>query len=267
MRRLLIALPLLLAACAGTSQPQDTPQPTAAEATADKLSPRQAYEEAIRLRDSNQLAEAEAHLYSSARRGYSDAQYELAIWLFTARNGREDQAEGAQWMEKAAGAGHVDARRLVWQLYLFGQGVEQSNERAFDWLKIAAEHGDAEVIYHLGLAYFDGIGTERDPVKAAEQFLLAADKGHGGACYYLGVMHLEGEGVQKNDQDAFAWFSTGAGFKHPACYLGMGDCYRDGRGVEKSIKKARDWYTLVLLATEDGDLLDAATNRLADLGP
>lgn len=260
--RLVLIMPLLIAACASTP-----PGPSPQRRTADELEPRRAYEQAIRLRDGNQLSRAEEYLYSAAERGYAEAQFELGVWLFTCRNGREDSAEAAGWNEKAATQGHADALRLNWQLYLFGKGVPQDSARAFQWLQKAAELGDAELLYHMGLAHFDGIGTPSDPAQAAQWFQKAAEKGHGGACYYLGVMHLEGIGVVPNDTNAISWFSTGAALKHPACYLGLGDCYRDGRGTARDLDKARGWYKLVLLTSDDGELLAAATQRLNDLGP
>lgn len=258
--RLPIILLLLLAGCA--SQPAPVQQPS----VYDQLTPEQAWQRGIELRDANQLDEALRHFRSAAERGHREAQFEIGLWYMTGdRALPRDFDQAAPWVEKAAAQGQPDALAYIWQLYFYGKGVGQSDAAAFKWLQRWAGTGNPEAAYRLGLFHYEGIATPVDHQKAAAWFLDAGAEGVPGACYYLGVMHLDGDGVQQSDEDALYWFERGAAEGHPASMLAMGDMNRDGRGRERNPYQARQWYQKAAEQTEDPDVKAAAHERLKQL--
>ena len=63
-------------------------------------------------------------------------------------------------------------------LYLRGQGVPQSNERAVEWLKRAVLHGNMSAQAMLGLCHEDGIGcVPKDYLEARRLYTLASAQG------------------------------------------------------------------------------------------
>ncbi|MCB9895970.1 MAG: sel1 repeat family protein [Planctomycetes bacterium] len=267
MRLLLITL-LALGLCACSSTERSDPPPDTVSRTGDEeaLTPEEAYRRGMELRDANEFEEARKFMLSAAERGHAEAQFELGLWYMTGNRGVEvDFKQAALWVEKAAEKGQRDALTYIWQLYLFGKGVGQSDAKAYVWLQRSAGTGDPEASYRLGLFHYEGIATPQDHAEAAVWFLDAADRGVPGACYYLGVMHLDGDGVQQSDEDAFYWFERGAAGEHPASMLAMGDLHRDGRGVEKDTEQAKTWYRKAFAQSEDPEVRIAAEERLKQL--
>lgn len=60
-------------------------------------------------------------------------------------------------------------------MYAAGQGVEQSDSRAFGWYLKAAEAGDRLSMSEVARAYAEGIGTEPDQDRADYWNSMAAD--------------------------------------------------------------------------------------------
>lgn len=258
--RLPIILLLCLAGCASSPAPVQQPSEY------DQLTPEQAWQRGIELRDTNQLDEALAHFRSAAERGHPEAQFEIGLWYMTGdRALPRDFDLAAPWVEKAAAQGQPDALAYIWQLYFYGTGVGQSDAAGFKWLQRWAGTGNPEAAYRLGLFHYEGIATPVDHEKAAVWFKDAGAEGVPGACYYLGVMHLEGDGVQQNDEDAHYWFERGAAASHPASLLAMGDLNRDGRGTKQDLNQARQWYQKAAEQTEDQEVKAAAQERLKQL--
>ncbi|MBQ5754332.1 MAG: SEL1-like repeat protein, partial [Oscillospiraceae bacterium] len=61
----------------------------------------------------------------------------------------KDPAAAEKWFLKAADAGSFAAPGRLAALYLAGEGVEQSNEKAIFWYKKALENGDPSAVGHL----------------------------------------------------------------------------------------------------------------------
>lgn len=73
----------------------------------------------------------------AAEQGHSDAQYHIGVYKFVSK----DYKQAAKWYLKAAERGHEKAQAAVGFMYYEGQGVLQSNKKAYIWHAIAAING------------------------------------------------------------------------------------------------------------------------------
>ena len=105
-------------------------------------------------------------------------------------------SDAAQYLQKAADAGHVPGMATLATMLLKGQGVARNPNRAAEWFEKAANQGNVDSQAILGLLYFNGIGVARDPVKARIWLTKAARQGDKQAAWVLdnlverGVMRL-----------------------------------------------------------------------------
>ena len=65
-------------------------------------------------------------------------------------------------------------------MYLYGDGVDQNYEKAFELFKRAAEAGNVESMHNLGAMYDNGDGVPQDKAKALEWFAKAEAAGYTG---------------------------------------------------------------------------------------
>jgi TPR repeat protein len=70
-------------------------------------------------------------------------------------------------------------------MYLDGEGLPQSYEKAFELFTSAAEEGDVEASFTLAYMYLDGKGLPQSLEKAVELFTVAAHQGYEGAIAML----------------------------------------------------------------------------------
>ena len=63
--------------------------------------------------------------------------------------------------------------------HIYGDGVAEDNELAFELLIRAHEMGHIEASYNLGICFHYGFGTEIDLAMAFKLYLEAASAGHG----------------------------------------------------------------------------------------
>lgn len=73
------------------------------------------------------------------------------------------------------------AQTQLGDLYMQGQGVDQSHERAMLWYRQAARQNDARAQFNLGNMYLLGEGVLQDDETARDWYALAAAQGHAGA--------------------------------------------------------------------------------------
>ncbi|MBP6437528.1 MAG: sel1 repeat family protein, partial [Paludibacteraceae bacterium] len=86
---------------------------------------------------------------------------------------------------------------LSFTLYLFISPVFADQE-SFQETKIRATQGDARAQYNLGWMYDNGQGVTQSDSKAFEWYSKAAAQGNAKAQYNLGWMYGNGQGVEKN---------------------------------------------------------------------
>ena len=110
-------------------------------------------------------------------------------------------AENADAIREAAGQGNPQAQAKLASLYLLGRdGVEKDEKLAAEWMEKAANQGlvDAQVV--MGALYDKGMGVTGDRDKATQWYEKAAAKGHGTSLAILGKNDAAQGSVQFNYQ-------------------------------------------------------------------
>jgi TPR repeat protein len=83
------------------------------------------------------------------------------------------------WLEKqSARLGYSNAQYLLALCYTNGQGIPKDNFEAIRWLTEAVKNGNVDAECELGMRYLDGIGIPSDSKKAYELFFKSAQKGN-----------------------------------------------------------------------------------------
>lgn len=103
------------------------------------------------------------------------AAHETAMLYEYGRNGIDvDVVAAAEWFEKAAQAGHVEAMAELGLCYELGCGVEQSDEQALDWYTKAANLGHATAKFSVGEAFEEARGVPQSDEEACLWYYRAA---------------------------------------------------------------------------------------------
>ncbi|HZF70056.1 MAG TPA: tetratricopeptide repeat protein [Sulfuricurvum sp.] len=82
--------------------------------------------------------------YTEALRGDQVSQFNVGVIYERGIGVEQNQSMAAQWYEKAAEQGHVDAQYNLAIMYVSGRGVDQNTSAGMMWLANAAKHGDKE---------------------------------------------------------------------------------------------------------------------------
>jgi uncharacterized protein len=129
-------------------------------------------------------------------------------------------------LEDAARDGDVGAAWKLGRMYADGDGVEQSDRRAFEYFRTLADShaeetpGTAPAVFvgkafvEVGSYYLTGIANyiKPDAARAHQMFSYAASYfGDPDAQYRLGRTYLDGQGTAKSPKHAARWLSYAAG--------------------------------------------------------
>lgn len=158
------------------------------------------------------------------------------------KDGRVDTNHPAG-IEKIAAkaAGHIGL------IYLRGEGVEQSFEKAFMWFRRGRVNGDALCQYQIGLMYLHGYGVEQDALKAATYFSAASEQDYPAAQTRLGALFLD----QGDVATATKYFDLAARYGWMEAYYYLAEIFDAGVGKERHCGMATAYYKMVAEKAED----------------
>jgi TPR repeat protein len=171
-----------------------------------------------------------------------------------------DTKAGLSALEYAAANGQPIAAWKLGRMYAEGDGVKQSDLRAFEYFRgIADTHADelpgtaqarfvASAFVALGSYYLDGIpnsGVKADVDRAREMFAYAASYfGDPDAQYQLGRMYLDGHGGLKEPKQAARWLSLAAHKGQYQAQAVLGAMLFKGEYVPRQGPRGLMWLTL-----------------------
>jgi TonB family protein len=171
-----------------------------------------------------------------ANDGAIDAQIMLARMYLHGTGVREDAAQGATWMRKAAEQGSTVAEYQAGVLSEAGIGVPKDYAAAANWFRKAAHQRHAEAAFNLALLYQSGLGVERDPAMALRWIDAAIE--------YLAPVSAElfGRGYAATRDSILAGLSPGqaelaSGIESPDAPVVRG-YFRNRKVVEKAADAA-----------------------------
>ena len=168
------------------------------------------------------------------------------------------------WYEAAAKLGNTKAQLVLADLYLRGEGVAQSYEKAGALYRQAAVEGNAPMAqYALGVLLERGEGVKEDALEALLWYKRAARAGHALAMYRAGLAHAKGGKVAQDYALAreFLTSAAKAGIADAGYELGL--IHEKGLGGEKNLARAFDVYAAAAAAGHQKSL--AALGRLTPL--
>lgn len=207
---------------------------------------------------------ADRDFYKNAIGGDAEAQLKLGKMLLSRDREldyTEDRLQAAEWLEKAARQGNVEAMYQLGECYSepFSYSEEESQEeaiqrldKAFDWYLKAAQNGNVLSQLEVAKRYDDMLEKEL----AELWFRKAAEGGNAEAQNRLGNYCLD----NGKEREAFDWFSKAASQNYYFSYENLGDCYLNGKGVGKDPQQGVYWLEE---AIDAGDL--SVANILGNL--
>jgi TPR repeat protein len=120
-----------------------------------------------------------AALYYSAgaEGGDTFSKFSLANWFYSGRGMKMDKKRAFQLQLEAATDGHPGAMFNVGSHYISGEGIDKADlTLAAEWFEKSANLGFMQARVNLGSMYRDGLGVNRDLYKAVEIFKIGSDK-------------------------------------------------------------------------------------------
>lgn len=150
-------------------------------------------------------------LERAAEAGHADARYAAACFYSSRRRqDRLDSAKAMYWFEQAEQ--HQDKRIYMWlgNMYYYRAGVVKNKARAEAYYRKGDSCGDARCARNLGIMHFNRDVAERSDEKSTTALLNKAVQG---GCYnayvWLGTMYLHGTHVSVNYPQAITYFQKG----------------------------------------------------------
>uniref|UniRef100_K7FGD6 DAP3 binding cell death enhancer 1 n=1 Tax=Pelodiscus sinensis TaxID=13735 RepID=K7FGD6_PELSI len=124
------------------------------------------------------LAKAALYYHRAASNEHPMAQYRYAKFLL--RHGLQTKGADVQkavaLLEKAAGTGLVEAQAYLGVLYM--KEPQAVTQKALKYLWLAAKNGDSQSRYHVGVCYEKGLGVQRNFAEAMEHYQHSAAAGN-----------------------------------------------------------------------------------------
>ncbi len=172
--------------------------------------------------------------------GVASEQNSLAN-LYLKGNGVTASPERARTLYmQAAKHGEMNAQRVLGLMYFNGEGGVAKDEAAgVRLLRRSAEQGNVGAMLDLGFAYEKGRGVEEDPVRALQLYEDAAAKGEAEANLRMGLMYAEGRGTAQDAERARGLYRVAADADDPRARLLLAEMLMQGKGGARDTDEAR----------------------------
>ena len=156
-----------------------------------------------------------SELVQRANAGDLAAQCQLGVTFLDWSKQGPMSKSAMYWLERAGGAGHARAQRILGVLHLRGKTDLTDRQiairKGIEWLALAMRAGDVEATYWVGLLYLKGEYLPSKPEKGRQLLIRAALNGHPDAGYRLArnIAGTDPVVVQRNPT-ALRWMSHAA---------------------------------------------------------
>ena len=207
------------------------------------------YEKGLEYLEQDDTRMAAEQFRTAASKNHVLSQLELGkLIIVDPKLGAPKEAAG--YFRSAAEAGDPEAQSLLGRMYLDGEGVEQSDKKAFKWISLAAEQNEPYALDYLGYMYYEGKGTEKSFEKALDCFVRSAEEGNPEGAFNAGSMYVHGEGTEKDLSKAEEYFLIAADSGDPMALTELAKIYlkTDSARIPEIDRRFRE------LLDEDGRL-------------
>lgn len=170
-------------------------------------------------------------LLKEAKKGNSDAQYDLGSRYAEGKGVKKSITDAIKWLNKAGDNQHAEALVLVGSIYEYTLNKGEVAKKKY---RQAADLGHAEGMACLGNYYLNN-GEVTEGVAWLEK---AAEKGSTLAMYWLGTAYFCGQGVAVDYGKAMKYLSR-TNVRNQEVTLRRAIMYYKGLGCEMDWEKAR----------------------------
>lgn len=167
-------------------------------------------------------------------------QYRLGQMLHTGTGTGQDDEAAADYWERSAKLGNVNAQYALGKLWL--DSDTGNPEQAVAWITKASDGGNAAAQYALAKIYRDGKYVQQNISKAVELFALSAEQKNEYAAYQLGRLYLAGEDIPKDAAAAVKWLSFSADLGNQFAQYALAKLYLAGEEVPQDVHKAVELF-------------------------
>lgn len=124
--------------------------------------------------------------------------------------------EAVHWLNKAAGAGDVEAQfRLAEANYKMQFGLSQDLQQAWNFYQAAGRQQNAKATLMLARMSKYGEGTTKNLAQATGYLVAAAEQGNAQAMFLLSNAYAAGEGVAQDKFKSMEWLERAAEGDYP----------------------------------------------------
>lgn len=222
------------------------------ECSADQGNPYADYELAKMCRDGigteKNTARSDAHFIQAYNgflelevRNHDDKlQYRLGQMLHTGTGTEQDDIAAADYWERSARLGNVNAQYALGKLWL--ENGTNDPGQAVAWIARAADEGNTAAQYALGKLYRNGEYVPRDLAKAVELFTQSAEQKNEYAAYQLGRLYMSGEDIPKDIDAAVKWLTFSANLGNQFAQYALAKFCLAGEDVTRDIDRAVELF-------------------------
>ncbi len=164
--------------------------------------------------DENDIPTGPLHTNTSSKNidCFAPAMKAISECYFQGKGVAQDPTTGLAWLQASFEIGNdVHAAHETAMLYEYGRnGIEVDVVAAAEWFEKAAEAGHVEAMAELGLCYELGCGVEQSDENALDWYTKAANLGHATAKFSVAEAFEEARGVPQSDEEACLWYYRAA---------------------------------------------------------
>lgn len=192
----------------------------------------------LHLEDAKDIDIKVVRLYEiAADLGNTEAMYELGHHIY-----KKDSEKSLKWINEAAQLDNAEAMSRLGEMYMDGEGVEQSYDKAIKYLERANEiDTDRNVIKRLATCY---IKTQPIPQNDDKIYALFKKVSRDEATINsnIGLMYYKLHDVPNHFKKAFEYFSKAAEFDEEKALFCLGYMYEFGEYVAVDKSKAFEYF-------------------------
>ena len=177
------------------------------------IDPKELFESAVRCMNEgceDPACDPVEMITESAELGYAPAQYNLGLMYLTGDRVDLSYDKAFDWFSKAADQGNSDALYQLGGLYEWGNGVPESVEKAIWYYDRAKELENIRAAVSLNLIQASMKPADGSIDPDLRVLMKGAERGDPGSQYSLGVVFEQGVLAPKNDSEATRWYLLAA---------------------------------------------------------
>ena len=133
------------------------------------------------------------------------------------------------------------AAGFLGRMYLRGEGVEQSFERAKMWFDSGITHADAQSQHGLAILLLKGYGMEKDTVRATNLLRASANQDYHPAQVDLGVLYLD-QGGPDDLRVANDYFELASRWGNIEAHYYLAEMIYNGVGRDRACSMSLNYY-------------------------